>query len=170
MGRLVAVLMSAEFWLVIQIGLDCVLILLFIFLVRHVRRLGRPDESAQLLDTMQSVESVLNDARKVAGEFEAQLEEKKAIIGRLNEQLDHRIINLNLLLTRSDSRGQSHGEGKNGTSDPGKNTYDLQNEIIALSEKGLSPSKIAEKLGVIKGEVNLVLDLKKKFLEMKSET
>ncbi len=162
--------MSAEFWLVIQIGLDCVLILLFIFLVRHVRRLGRPDESGRMSEMMQSVESVLNDARKVAGEFETQLEEKKAIIGRLNEQLDHRIINLNLLLTRTDSNGPSHGDGKNGTPGPGKNTYDLQNEIIALSQKGLSPSKIAEKLGVIKGEVNLVLDLKKKFLDMKSQT
>ena len=162
--------MSAKFWLVIQIGLDGILILLFIFLIRHVRRLSRADGSGQLSEMTHSVESVLNDARNVAGEFETQLKEKKAIIGRLNEQLDHRIINLNLLLTRTDSNGPSLGDGKNRTSDPGKNTYDLQNEIIALSEKGLSPSKIAEKLGVIKGEVNLVLDLKKKFLEMKSET
>ena len=161
--------MSAKFWLVIQIGLDGVLILLFIFLIRYVRRLSRPDESGELLEMMHSVESVLTDARNVAGEFETQLKEKKAIIGRLNEQLDHRIINLNLLLTRTDSNGPLHEDGKNGIPGPGKNTYDLQNEIIALSEKGLPPNKIAEKLGVIKGEVNLVLDLKKKFRDMKSE-
>ena len=160
--------MSAKFWLVIQIGLDITLVVLFIILIKHFRRSIQPGDSAQALEMTHPVESVLTDARKLAGEFEKQLEEKKAIIGRLNEQLDNRIINLNLLLTRTDSYADPSGNRKNRKQGMYKNTYDLQNEIVALSDKGFSPDKIAQELGVVTGEVNLVLELKKKFHDIQN--
>lgn len=163
-------LISGKLWLVAQIGLDLVLIALFVVLIRHFRRTTTPPtEPSRALDTTQ-IESVLQDAKHVAAEFEDQLREKKAIITRLNEQLDNRIINLNLLLSRADSCPQSLNEGKDRPEKVQKNTYDLQNEIVALSENGLPRTQIAQKLGVIQGEVDLVLDLKKKFQQLKTGT
>ena len=168
--REVSLLMSAKLWLVIQIGLDIVLVALFIVLIRYFRRSASGDDSRQVLETTREIEAVLNDAKKVAEEFEVHLKEKKAIVGRLNEQLDNRIINLNLLLSRADLTPESGDRDNKGSERVHQNSYDLQNEIVALSEKGHTANKIAEKLGVIKGEVDLVLDLKKKFQDMTAET
>ncbi|GAG36455.1 unnamed protein product, partial [marine sediment metagenome] len=44
--------------------------------------------------------------------------------------------------------------------------YDLQQEIIALGVKGIAPQEIADRMGISKGEVTLVLELKRKFQEM----
>jgi hypothetical protein len=70
-------------------------------------------------------------------------------------------------LNRAESRLESDdglSQGPNFHS--GKNVDRLQREVITLSEKGMSPKNIAENLGVGKGEVDLVLDLKRKFGKM----
>jgi DNA-binding NarL/FixJ family response regulator len=115
-----------------------------------------------------TLEPLLKDAHKVGRQFEAQLKEKQEIARRLNEHLDSHIISLNLLLNRAELCLVS---GENTPTPERKTTlrkdvYDLQQEIITLSEKGLSAEKIANRLGIAEGEVTLVLDLKKKFRDI----
>ncbi len=162
--------LSVEFWLIIQIVLDLCLVILFIYFVRQVRtmsaNLGSSIGSQKTKEITNTLESVLNDAKEVAGQFEVQLNEKKLIAKRLNEQLDSRIISLNLLLNRAEVRLEPNGIAVDGNNKSYKDARHLQQEIIAFSEQGDNPEKIADRLGVIKGEVELVLDLKKKFQDI----
>ncbi len=162
--------LSVQFWLIIQIVLDLCMVTLFIVFVKQVRTMsvnqGSNHGSQETEEITNRLESVLKDAKDVAGQFEDQLKEKKHIAKRLNKQLDSRIISLNLLLTRAEARLESNDIATDGNSKSCKDASYLQQEIIALSEQGDTPGKIADRLGVIKGEVELVLDLKKKFQDI----
>ena len=156
---------SVEFWVIIQIAIDLCLIILFVIFLRQVKATTRP-ESSDVQRITSTLEPLLQDAHEVGRQFEAQLKEKQHIVRRLNQHLDSHIISLNSLLNRAETclvSGENTFEGKK-TLD--KDVYDLQQEIITLSEKGLRAEKIANRLGIAKGEVTLVLDLRKKFREM----
>lgn len=158
--------LSPELLFAVQIGLDLLLIGLFVYMIKQVRRPSQRGVAGNTVEMTSAVTSVLEEAKAVAAQFDRQLKEKREIIGRLSEQLDNRIINLNLLLKQSDPGrgGAEEAEGPQKGQRP--NSYDLQQEILSLSEKGLPATEIAETLGIVQGEVNLVLDLKKKFREM----
>jgi len=155
---------SVEFWVIIQIIVDLCLIVLFIIFVRQVKVLGDRSGASGTEHVTDTLEPVLRDAQEVAGQFEIQLKEKQNIVRRLNEHLDRRIISLNLLLNRAEASLASCGS--EATRHKDKDVCHLQQEIITLSEKGLSSEKIANRLGIAKGEVSLVLDLRKRFQEM----
>ena len=78
--------------------------------------------------------------------------------------IDNRLISLNLFLNRIDahlplpSEDSSFGQ---------IHVYDQQEAIANLHKKGKSADAIAQTLDLPKGEVDLVLDLKKKLLDMK---
>lgn len=155
---------SVEFWVIIQIIVDLCLIVLFIIFVRQVKVLGDRSGAFGTEHVTDTLEPVLRDAQKVAGQFEVQLKEKQNIVRRLNEHLDRRIISLNLLLNRAEASLAACGSEATRYKD--KDVCHLQQEIITLSEKGLSSEKIANRLRIAKGEVSLVLDLRKRFQEM----
>ena len=114
----------------------------------------------------QVLEPLLKEAEKVARQFEGQLKEKQCLISRLNKQLDSRIISLNLLLNQVEVCLASHEKESWRENRQYKHVYDLQQEIIDCGEKGFSPQEIADHVGISKGEVRLVLELKRKFQEM----
>ena len=146
-----------------QIGIDLIIVIVFVFLVKRFRDLNK---GPSLDQPTKVFESFLIDAEKMAGQFKVQLEEKHRLIQSLNEQLDKRIISLNVLLNRADVLLSSQGE--EGV-EPKKSigaTEGQQTEIIKLAREGRSAEKIAQLLSIPQGEVRLVLDLKKKFLRM----
>ncbi|MBE9580794.1 MAG: hypothetical protein IMF18_04160 [Proteobacteria bacterium] len=155
---------SVEFWAIIQIIVDLCLIVLFIVFVRQVKVLSDRSGASGTEHITDTLEPVLRDAQEVAGQFEVQLKEKQNIVRRLNEHLDSRIISLNLLLNRAEASLASGGS--EATRHKEKDVCHLQQEIITLSETGLSSEKIANRLGIAKGEVSLVLGLRKRFQEM----
>jgi hypothetical protein len=158
-------LRSIELWIAVQIGIDLCLIMLFLVAIRQVRGFKKGLSISQMEDVRKTIEPVLEDAKALANQFEAQLKEKQNIVRRLNNSLDDRVIGLNLLLKRAEScqiNPVSKGDGGHVSME----VHQLQQEVIALSEKGMNPKKIAANLGIAKGEVDLVLDLKKKFTEM----
>ena len=146
-----------------QIGIDLIIVILFIFLVKRFRYFTKGPSFDR---PTKVIESFLIDAEKIAGQFKAQLEEKHRLIQSLNEQLDKRIISLNVLLNRADVllSSQSEGGAESGTNTAA--TEGQQREIIKLAREGRSVEKIAEILSIPQGEVRLVLDLKKKFLRL----
>jgi len=161
-----AFLRSVEFWIAVQFGIDLCLIVLFLIVIRQINAFREGYKMSSLEDIHKIIQPVLEDARALADRFEVQLKEKQDIIRRLNYSLDDRIIGLNLLLKRTESClevGQvTSGDGTHWH----KDVDQLQQDVIRLSEKGMSSKKIAADLGIAKGEVDLVLDLKKKFEEM----
>jgi hypothetical protein len=156
---------SIEFWVIMQVAVDLCLIVLFLMVLRQMRGASTASGPAPVEDVTAAIESVLTEARDVASQFEVQLKEKQSIIRRLNERLDSRIIGLNLLLNRAEMylNGKQTVPGQAGKY---LDICGLQQEIITLAGKGLHPNVVADRLGISKTEVELVVELKKKFEEM----
>jgi Family of unknown function (DUF6115) len=161
-------LMELKLLIMAQIGIDLIIVIVFIILLKRLRHL---DSGRSFDKPAKAFESLLVDADKMALQFKGQLEEKHRLIQGLNEQLDRRIISLKVLLNRADillsSPSGGDEESKGGeTSHEGQQT-----EMIKLAKEGHSVEKIAQILSIPKGEVKLVLDLKNKFSRLsKTET
>jgi len=151
-----------KFLILAQIGIDIIIIIVFIFLVRRLRYANK-DKSK----VVKVFESILTDADKIAEQFKEQLEEKHHLIKRLNEQLDKRIVSLNMLLNRADIL-LSHGRQSAEVNDNPVSLNRQQTEVIELAKEGHRVEEIANMLSIPKGEVKLVLDLKKKLSQMGS--
>ena len=148
-----------------QIGIDIIVIVIFIFIIRRFRYLNKGKSFDNIVKIL---ESLFTDADKIAGQFKEQLEEKHHLIKRLNEQLDKRIISLNVLLNRADVLLS----GQRRTADRDDKPISLdsqQTKIMALAKEGHGVEEIATTLAIPKGEVKLVLDLKKKFSQIGSK-
>ncbi len=158
-----------EFWIVGQLVVDIVLLFLCVYLVRAIKHRSSGDIADKTVGRLREVmEPVLRDAEKVAKEFESQLKTKQQTIRKLNEYLDDRTISLNLLLNRAELYMEESQEKDKKTASK-LHVVDQQKEIIALAQKGLDSEKIAKQLSISVGEVELVLNLKKKFLQMEIE-
>jgi hypothetical protein len=138
------------------IGIDAIIIVVFVFLIIKFINLNK---NKSLKVAVKMLESLLNDADKITGEFKEQLNGKHDFIRQFNEQLDKKIMNLNRLLDRADSYHIGPSGNDNGT-------YfgaDKQKEILEMAEKGRKVEEIANSLSLPIEEVKLVLDLSKKY-------
>jgi len=156
-------LMELKFLIFTQIGIDLIIVIVFIFLIKRFRHY---DKGPSFNKPIKVFESLLIDSEKMAGQFKQQLEEKHRLIQNFNEQLDKRIISLNGLLNRADVLLSSQDEAVVETKGQSATSEGQQTEIIKLAGEGKSPEKIAQTLSIPQGEVKLVLDLKKKFSRM----
>ena len=99
----------------------------------------------------------------------------------MNEALDARIININLLLSRADELQKKLEAEQRMTNRqmsvnpdsfpvaPPDTMLDQQNRIIEMFNMNFDVESIADKLSIPEGEVRLVIDLKKKFMAMEAE-
>ncbi|MFN2357804.1 MAG: DUF6115 domain-containing protein [Desulfotignum sp.] len=130
----------------------------------------------EILDMLTPLVAQANDA---ATSFDRQIREKRGLIKTINEALDSRIISINLLLSRAETLHQKLEERQNTfqddkpkrpVSDPlpsgSTSVVDQQNQIIDLYHRKMDVDTIAQKLSLPKGEVQLVIDLKEKFIAM----
>ena len=151
---------SVQFWIVFQIVLDLFLVILILQLIRSykagLRREAAQEAARQVIGLL---EPLLKEAKTTAATFEDQLKEKARLVQSINERLDSRIISLNLLLNRAAQLSEGDEEGI----PPQDHIYDQQNAILKLYRENLGPEEIARQLSMPRGEVDLVIDLKKKF-------
>jgi hypothetical protein len=152
-----------EFWLVLQLLLDLLLVGLGLYFIRsrHANFNHTPSQQAAE-HLMGLLEPLLVEADKTARAFDAQLQEKNRLIQQISERLDSRIISLNLLLNRADACGC-------GTPAKTPHVYDQQKEIIALDHAGMDAETISSRLSLPRGEVDLVLDLHRKLLKVRQD-
>ena len=155
-----------KFLILAQMGIDIAIIAVFIFLIMRFRSLKI---NQSLIKGVQLFDSLLSDADRLSGDFEAQLEEKQKLIRHLNEQLDKRIFGLNILLNRADALMGSAEVSEARNPSPHGTRSGQENEIIKLAEEGHDPDKISQMLSLPKGEVKLVLDLKTKLAKIGSK-
>jgi hypothetical protein len=153
-------ILPIEFWLVLQLLMDLLLVGLALYFVRSLRSDPSGSVSQQAAERLMGLlEPLLVEADKTARAFDAQLQEKNRLIQALNERLDSRIISLNLLLNRADACGRPD------SAQP-PHVYDQQQEIIALDRTGIDADSISRRLSLPRGEVDLVLDLHRKLLDV----
>jgi len=152
---------SMQYWIVFQIVLDLFLVVLILMFIRSyksgLRREAAQEAARQVIDLL---EPLLQEAKNTAATFEEQLKEKARLVQSINERLDSRIISLNLLLNRAAAQ---LSEGDEEGNLPQDHIYDQQNAILKLYRENLGPEEIARQLSMPRGEVDLVIDLKKKI-------
>ncbi len=187
--------LSLEFWIGVQFVIDLVFVVLVFGLVRRLKRERTQAQQADpgsgvmksaeekagraAVDIIELLEPLIREAKAAAESFETQILEKKQLIKGLNDTLDARTISINLLLSRAESmlRNQelsarvtamNSPAGSTREEDGSTDVFDQQNQVIHLYQKGISSDTIATQLGLPKGEVDLIINLKKKFQEMES--
>ena len=150
---------SVQFWVVLQILMDAVLLVLVLFFLKGVKA-GLKDEAVAEVakKVIGLLEPILREAEATAATFEEQLKEKAQLVRSINEQLDNRIIGLNLLLNRASAQAFD----PDVDSFP-KTVFDQQAAILKLYGEQCDPDEIASRLSLPRGEVDLVIDLKRKF-------
>lgn len=155
--------LELNFLVLAQIGIDVTIVIVFIFLIMRLKYINKGKSFHKLAKTFGSL---LTDADKMSRQFKEQLEEKHRLIKRLNEQLDKRIISLNVLLNRADVLLSSHGKEAPDTNNKLISLDNQQTEIIQLAKEGHKVEKIAHMLSIPEEEVKLILDLKQKISQM----
>jgi len=180
-------LFSLEFWIAILFIINFILVLFLFLFVKRVNRVNLSDAhqnyhdnkqvdtslaSGSAADIIEMLEPLVSESKKAAISFDKQIKEKKRLIKELNDALDSRIISINLLLSRADALQKKLEERKNQYNlDSSPNAVlDQQNQIIAMYNQNFDIDSIAQKLSIPKGEVQLVIDLKKKFVEMEKNS
>ena len=155
--------LSIKFWVGLQMGIDLMLILFILYYLRSIRVGIREEVFRQVIENVtETIAPLLNDAETIATTFDRQIREKQALIKAINEKLDARIISLNLLLKRS----ETHISPETISSKENPHVYDQQQSILDLFETGLDSESISKKLSMPKGEVDLVINLKKRFVSL----
>ena len=154
-------LQSVQYWVIFQIILDLFLVVLGLLFIRSyktgLRKEAAREAARQVIDLL---EPLLKEAGETALAFEDQLKEKASLVQNINERLDSRIISLNLLLNRAAAQVS---EGAAHESPVPNHIYDQQQAILKLYGENCHPEEIAKRLSMPKGEVDLVIDLKRKF-------
>jgi hypothetical protein len=127
-------------------------------------------------DVLALLEPLVKESNEAAVAFEKLIREKKKITGDLNDALDSRIISINLLLSRAAGLQRQMEEEQHRlrqTAMPAPRVVvrepdilDQQNQILDLYARQMDVDAIAEQLSIPKGEVQLVVDLKEKFMAM----
>ncbi|CCK81720.1 DUF6115 domain-containing protein [Desulfobacula toluolica] len=190
-------LFSIEFWITILFFVNFFLaIFLFVF-VKKINRLNLagPDTSHQddgqegakiafgsAADIIEMLEPLVEESRKAAISFDQQIKEKKRLVKELNNALDARVISINRSLSRADALQKKMEKNIPAfkPSSPLPNTInfntssnatiDHQHRIIEMYNQQFDIDSIAQQLSIPKGEVQLVIELKKKFIEMEKNS
>ena len=186
-------LFSTEFWIAILFCSTFFLVVFLFILVKKVNRLdighrqqiasdNRQENGAyvsqQATGVIDLLEPLVKESRKAAISFDEQVKEKKRLLKELNDALDTRIININLLLSRTEALQNGmekrqntvpssfSGQGDTAIETTSEKGRDQQKQIIELYDQSFDIDGIAQRLSIPKGEVQLVIDLKKKFIAM----
>jgi hypothetical protein len=186
-------LFSLEFLVAFLFILDgCIIVLLVIFVKRvHSFGLsqtpggGLPPEAKEdqavvaAGEIIAMLEPLVKESREAAVLFDEQIREKRKLSKTLNDALDSRIISINLLLSRSEALLKKLARQKKALDRqtlpsvapdrvPARepNVVDQQNQIIELYFQNRDVDTIAQTLSIPRGEVQLVIDLKEKFMAM----
>ena len=188
-------LFSVEFWIVVLFFVNFSLGLFVFVFVRKVNRFwiehtldgegGQNNDPVRdtASDIMDMLEPLVKESRDAAILFDEQIKDKKRLLKGLNDALDSRIININLLLSRADAMQKKLEERQAETnrvfdSLPRERAVDIssgtvanqQNQILKMYQQKYDIDTIAQELSIPRGEVQLVVDLKKKFLEMEKNS
>lgn len=177
-------LFSIEFWIAILFFINFIFIIFLFLLVKKVNHLNFGDliqghsndnqedfghVSGSAVDIIEIIEPLVKESKRVALTFDEQIKEKKRLIKELNDALDSRIISINLLLSRADALQKKMEEKQNRSrfqSFSASTVFDQQNQIIDMYNQNFDVDSIAQRLSIPKGEVLLVIDLKKKFVAL----
>lgn len=142
---------SSEVLMIVQIGIEMVLIVVVIFLLVKVRQI-RLDP---LGESIERILGLISESEKICKTLGGNLNEKRMLADKLLSDIDNRIEELRMLSRAPLLPGGEPARRRCEQTDP---SYA---PVIELSRDGLSVDEIAERLSLSRGEVELVLGLAK---------
>jgi cytochrome oxidase Cu insertion factor (SCO1/SenC/PrrC family) len=180
-------LFSLEFWIVLLFIINFIFIIILFLFVKKMNQLNPVEldpydcddkqentkyASGSAAEIIELLEPLVTESKEAAISFGKQIKEKKRLIKELNDALDSRIISINLLLSRSDALQKKLEERQRQpiVNSSSIAVLDQQNQIIKMYDQHFDIDTIAQRLSIPKGEVQLVIDLKKKFVEMEKNS
>lgn len=133
----------------------------FIVRLRKESRLRNEDDRRieELSELRNSIDRLLIEALEISGKISQDIERKCALVSELSEKFDREKKAMSQL---TDGLKSDKPRLKEVPGDTGKlGSEDRYSEALQLAAKGLSPSKISEKVNIPVGEIELVLSLRK---------
>ncbi|PIE70205.1 MAG: hypothetical protein CSA22_09055 [Deltaproteobacteria bacterium] len=135
---------------------------------RQIRHIMTTQVSETVLE---QIEPLMREAASIAEQFDRQIQEKKALIHTLNQSLETRMAEAEQILNKAHAatrKGLSRAATATAHTPAASAGGDLQAAIIDLHAEGMGVDEISDTLSIPRGEVQLVLDLKAKFLALKN--
>jgi hypothetical protein len=146
---------QSNFVTLFQILLDLFLIaLIVVFISKRPKNLALPGHG----ELVSSLGKIIEETRQIATEFDANLRERQQLIQQILSQLDLRLDEARTLARQLETSRNS-AEPVAPQKPPGR-TADQQ-EIVRLTQQGLTAETIAVRLQKPLGEVELILKLQK---------
>lgn len=148
---------QVEYWLMGQIVLEFLLIIGIGFMFYQVKRLqrGRSDPK--------EIQRILSETNLLKDDLLETLQTRKAIITNLIKQLDQKVATAQNALRMLEHQGElvmAANSGSEAYHFPAAGMA-LRERVERLQSQGLSVDQIASHLKISKGEVMLVLDLRR---------
>lgn len=141
-----------EFWIFLQIAIDIILLfIIYFYLIRDRNRLGGEpsgEMNEEKLEALSdSLGQMISESKRVLGEMFEKLESKEGQIDRLIEEGDELVSKLQKTISETLPKSEE--------------SHDKYQQALKLANDGLSADEISERVKLSKGEVGLILDLRK---------
>jgi len=154
-----------EIWLILQAIVECALIAFMILFFRKLKQ-SMNSKSLTMEKPAGNLEHLMAESEKISAYFADNLKQKKELSLNLLLKLERKINEMRQLLETSEAAlARAPGKGKIRVS-PGKNNPaapETQTLVLKLASKGLDVEAIARQARLHHGEVELILDLGKRF-------
>jgi DNA-binding NarL/FixJ family response regulator len=173
--------------MLLQMGLEVLLLILLVALLWRSR--GKLDQSQEFSPPTddsspafmpdhlkETIERFLSESEKISRAFEANLKDKKELSTDLILKLDRRLADYRSLLAKTEeaikagetrlaqlaeNSGALAGASDHGQANPA--APETRALVLRLAKKGLSIPEIAERSKLLRGEVELIINLEKDF-------
>lgn len=172
--------MSINAIMLLQLGIELLLVVLVIVLWRRSGRPVKTDPARLPENFAASMEKFIADSEKISAAFAANLKNKKELSADLILKLDRRLSEYQGLLKQTEAAlAQARLEAREllkpraasglpaqapaveGKANPA--APEVRALVLQLAKKGLSPEEIASRARLHIGEVELIIDLEKQF-------
>jgi hypothetical protein len=164
--------------ILIQGGLELVLLVVLGIVLWRQRRLSAPPEPAVMPERLkEGIERFLGESERISAAFQRNLDDKRELTADLILKLDRRLADYRALLEAteaavaaaekrlSDLGGEIDQAAKLQAPEPMANPAapEVRAMVLQLARKGLSVEDIAVRARLHRGEVELIIDLGRDF-------
>ncbi|MDY7033412.1 MAG: DUF2802 domain-containing protein [Thermodesulfobacteriota bacterium] len=154
------------FWVFLQIAIDIVLLVIVcLYVVREKKRrfMYSPEEidEERLKALSDSIQQMIKESKRVLHEIQESINKQKDSLNKIIEKLDRKKEEMD----RSMEEAEKFLQGLKRITDRDVVTADEEQDkyqqVLSLSQRGLSIDEIGKRVELPRGEVELILDLKK---------
>jgi hypothetical protein len=141
--------------IVIQFILDIILFLILLRFFLFNKSKSPPKVEPSLIELSDSIKELLGSSEQISNK----IAEQKRIAIHLENLITKRKQEFEILVERAESAADIFNTVLNSSSSPVKNREEKYTLVKKLAESGMSRDEIAKSTGVLKGEVELILNL-----------